>query len=294
MNAVNKKYGMFVGAVMLAALPIQANAAAVTDSMIAIDDGQLWTLDHDTVTPATDPFTIGATWQSNNQLTVDENYSFTASNGLVIGGSYTWNNILNIQENATVTVIGDLIHGTGVSGGDRINVVGNGATLLISGNLDMSNGYNAVNNTLELSDGGIAVADGDFTLYNSYAYGNSWLELGGGALFLEGDKTADFAYGETILSSIKVWDEVTQQYERVANYYYDGNITWTATQYLDYLAVDYIADAAQAATLGYSDDFVGYTVLRDVNPVPEPGTVFLLGAGLVGLIGSRVRKKRMI
>ena len=291
MNAMSKTCVMVIGTAILAALPLQVYAAAVTDDMTAIVDGKEWTLDHDTVTPDTGPFTIGASWQSDNRLSVDANNSFTASNGLVIGGSYTWKNILNIHKNANVTVEGNLVHGTGVSTGDRINVIGSGATLHISGDLDMSNGYNATNNTLELSDGGIAVADGDFTLYNHYAYGNSWLELGGGALFLLGDKTADFAYGATILSSIKVWDDVNAQYERVANYFYNGTVTWSATEYLDYLAVDYIADAAQAVVLGYSNDFVGYTVLRDVNPIPEPATVLLFGVGLAGLIRLRIRKR---
>ncbi len=34
------------------------------------------------------------------------------------------------------------------------------------------------------------------------------------------------------------------------------------------------------------------TFMVEVNPVPEPATMFVFGTGLVGLVGSRVRKKK--
>ena len=66
--------------------------------------------------------------------------------------------------------------------------------------------------------------------------------------------------------------------------------TFNTTDYLDLLAVDYIQDSAQAASLGFSDDYVGFTVVRNVNSVPMPGAVWLLGSGLLGLVGIRRKK----
>jgi len=296
MNRVSKRCTVFLGMAILAALPFQANAAGVVaDTVTEIADvgPAYWWLDHNTVmaNSGNERFVMGGFGKSDNYLSVDANYSLTASNGLLVGAAHSWRNQLNIQTGGNVTVEGTLKVGEGTishySRFNRVSVTGSGAVLAVNGYLDLSNGGNATDNALQLSDGGIAVAE-SFSLYNHWSYGNSWLELDDGALFLEGDKTGDFAYGSGILSSIKVWDDVNDVFERVAYY---SSTTWHETAFLDYLAVDYINDAAQAAFLGYSDDFVGFTVVRDVNPVPEPGTVLLLGFGLAGLIGSKVRRR---
>jgi PEP-CTERM motif len=299
-DQLNGKYAIILGAAVLALSPFQANAGGVvTDNMIQLADNGTsaspaqWWLDHDTVTPATDRFVMGGSGKSYNELTVDADYSLTASNGLLVGATNSYYNLLDIQAGGNVAVSGTLKVGEGsisyYSRYNKVNVSGAGAVLAVNGYLDMSNGANATDNVMTLSDGGIAVVNGDFSLYNHWSYGNSWLELAGGELLLSGDQTDDFASGNGILSSIKVWDDINGVFQRVAYY---NSTTWMATDYFDYLAVDYIQDATQAAALGYSEDYVDYTVIREVNPVPEPGTVLLLGLGLVGLIGSRIRQGR--
>ena len=39
-------------------------------------------------------------------------------------------------------------------------------------------------------------------------------------------------------------------------------------------------------------DYIGAWVVADAAPVPEPTTMLLFGTGLVGLVGSRLRKKK--
>ncbi len=300
MAKLRRTHIISLGVALLIATPFQLLAAGVvTDTMTQLADAgsstspAQWWLDHDTSTPVTDIFTIGGYDRHYNYLSIDANNSFTASNGLFLGPERSSRNLLDIQAGGSVTVNGDFTVGDGTimyySTDNKINISGEDATLSVSGNLDMSDGYNATRNALTLTDGGKTVVGGDFSLYYHWAYGNTWLELGGGSLFLFGDKTADFVEGNGILSSIKVWDDASSSFERVS--YYDST-TLYSTPYLDWLAVDYIHDSAQAAALGYSDDYVGFTVLHDVNPVPEPASLLLFGTGLMGLLGSRLRKKR--
>ena len=303
---MKKKFsaGLVTGIFMIG-VTVVASATVVPDGTTVLDgDGTstnpaLWTLGSDFV--STDRFKIGDAGKSFNQLTVDGTYSFTAESDLYVGlapvfttpGSY--NNLLTIESGGNVAVGGNLFLSDGsVWGGgkrNRVDVTGMGSVLSIAGDLDMYNYIHAYDNTLNVSDGGVAIVDGSFSIYHSEAYnGYSWLEFGGGALFLSGDLTSSFVEGSDMLTSVKVWDEVTSTFQRVSEY---DNGSVVSTTYLDLLEVSYIQDANQASSMGLTDDFVGYTVLRDVNPVPEPGTVLLFGAGLAGLIGSRVRKKRM-
>jgi hypothetical protein len=48
---------------------------------------------------------------------------------------------------------------------------------------------------------------------------------------------------------------------------------------------------ADGSILGFSGDVTGGTI-RNVQPVPEPATMILLGFGLVGIVGTRLRKKK--
>ena len=299
MSKLSKKSLVFLMLVIFLAVPLQAFAAGVVlpDMTRLADSGSaqspaLWYLNQDIVTPDSSNFIIGGSGKNYNQLAIDENYSFTASNGLLVGPENSYHNLLDIQAGGHVTVSGSL--GVGkcsimyASHNNRVRVSGSGALLTVTDNLYVGNWIHATDNTLELSNGGIAVVDGNFSLYNHWAYGNAWLELGGGALFLSGDRTTDFADDQGILSSIKVWDEASGEYQRVAEY---SNQQLVTTPYLDLLTVDYIQDSAKAASLGFPNDYTGYTVVYNTSPVPIPGTVLLLGSGLIGLISLRRKRK---
>ncbi len=278
-------------------LPLSAYADGIVASgTTQLDDSgssgspAQWSLDQNFT--SIDPFLIGIAHRSYNQLTVDHLYSFSAQSDLHIGAPDSFGNQLNIQQGGQVAVNGNVYNGDAsisyYSHYNQINISGTDSVLSVTGNLDMWDGYNATENLINLSDNGMAVVDGTFSLYNHWSYGNSWMELNGGSLLLAGDKTADFATGNGILSSIKVWDDLSADFQRVA--YFSGQ-TLVETSYFDMLAVDYIQDAAMAGILGYSDDFIGYTVVRnDTTPTPEPGTMLLFGSGILGLIGARRKK----
>jgi hypothetical protein len=288
-----------VGVFTVVSLLISVSAYAsgiVTDGTTELADAgsssapAQWWLNHNFT--STDPFFIGSAGKSYNQLTVDNMNSFTALNDFQIGSPNSFYNQLNIQQGGHVRVDGNVYNGVAnimyYSNYNEINISGADSILTIGGNLDISDGYNATDNKINLTDGGRAVVDGDFLLYNHWSHGNSWMELNGGSLFLAGDKTADFASGSGILSSIKVWDDLSTDFQRVA-YYNSG--TLIETTYFDMLAVDYINDAAMASTLGLSNDLIGYTVVRNSNdPVPEPATLLLFSTGILGLMGARRRK----
>ena len=250
-----------------------------------------WSLVADFTIGASD-FTIGGSGINYNYLTIDGTYSFTANQNLINGPVHSSHNQLNVTGGGQVEVAQDLYNGRGsssyYSNYNVISVSGAGSHLSVQGNLDMSNGYNALDNHLRLTGDGFASVNGNFLLYAHWSYGNNWLELGGGALLLLGDKTGDFSSGQGILSSIMVWDDSTGTYQRVAHY---ESTTLTEDQkYLNMLSVEYLGDVTAAANSGFSG-YEGYTVIRNVNPVPIPTTVLLFGSGLAGLAVLRRRKR---
>ena len=233
-----------------------------------------WTLDGN-FSASTD-FTIGGGGMHYNRLTVADGQLFTAGSGMIVGPANGSRNYLTIDENGTVAVAGTVRVGTGsishYSTYSRIDVSG---LLQISGDLDISNGYNADNNTLSLHAGGITKVDGDFLLYNHWAYGNCWLELDGGVLAIAGDKTADFEATDGIVTSIKIWDDTTGSYQAVAGF---DEQTVVTNSYFDQLQVSYISDAGNPLD--------GYTV---VEAIPEPATL-----SLVALFGGSILFLRRI
>lgn len=231
-----------------------------------------WTLSGDHVTPASE-FTIGGGGKRYNRLTVADSQTFTATAGLVVGPANGSLNFLSINENGSVDVTGGMRVGTGsisyYSTASRVDVSG---SLAISGDLDLSNGYNATDNTLSLHAGGVAKVDGEFLLYNHWAYGNCWLELDGGTLALLGDKTADFETSDGILSSIKIWDDDSSSYQTIADF---SGQTLVTNSYYSRLEVTYITDTGNSLH--------GYTT---VQAVPEPSTLALtavFGASIMAL-----------
>lgn len=225
-------------------------------------------------TTADSEFVIGGSGKHYNRLTVAGAQTFTASAGLVVGPANGGSNFLTVEENGSVVVVGNTRLGTGsisyFSTYSRIDVSG---LLQVSGDLDIANGYNADNNTLSLHAGGMAKVDGDFFLYNHWSYGNCWLELDGGMLAIAGDKTAEFEPSDGILTSIKIWDDVSGSYEAVADFDAQAVVT---NSYFSRLSVSYISDAGNPLD--------GYTV---VEAIPEPATLSLIGLTGLGLLFLR-------
>lgn len=239
-----------------------------------------WWLDNNYTSPSSGVFTVGGSW---NQLAINNGYNFIASSGMTVGTTGGGYNLLDVQAGSTVTVNGTFLCGQTTSiayyGKNNKTVVsGGGARLESTGNMQIGSGgaWLVTSNTLNISNNGVVIVDSDkngsgsFGVANHWSYGNSWLELDGGLLAIYGDKTANFAYGAGILSSIKVWDDVSVSFQRLAYY---NSTTWIATEYIDLLSVEYVVDAAQAASLGISDEFVGFTVVQNI---PEPATLVLL------------------
>ena len=251
----------------------------------------MWWLDSDYISPSSSQFIIGGSW---NQLSIANGHDFTASAGLSVGTTNRSYNLLSVEAGNQVFVSGNAYCGrtTSIAYSSRHNrtvISGASARIDVTGSFQVGSGgaWLITDNYLTLSDGGTLVVDSDmdgtggFGASNHWSYGNSWLELDGGLLAMYGDKTANYATGTGILSSIKVWDDVSGSFKRVA--YYDYT-TWTATQYLDLLSVEYILDSSHAASLGVSDEFVGFTVVQNI---PEPATLSLLGLGTLAIIRRR-------
>jgi len=290
MSGIAKRYPSLIIAVLFSCIltvEIFADGIVLNGTSQLSENGTstspaVWWFDGNYVSPAGSLFEVGVRVggaASYNELTVSNGVTFSASSGLWVGRNNTFHNQLNIQNNANVVVNGSVNCGEGgmmyYSKNHHINISGINARLSATEDLDFSHGYNATENYLTLSDGGIAVVDSDkngtgsFSLYNHWSYGNCWMELDGGSLLLYGDKTADFASGEGILSSIKVWNAASNSLQRVA--YYDSQ-TLKETDSINLLEVDYIEDEADAILHGLDNEFVGFTVVRNI---PEPATMGL-------------------
>ncbi len=228
-----------------------------------------WTLDGD-FTAASD-FTIGhsAGFNSGNYniLTVTDGQTFTAEQGFIVGPVASDYNCLDILAGAAVDVAGNMRIGTGnisyYSTDNKIKVAG---SLTVGGDFNIGS-RTAHSGVLSILNGGLVQVFGDFNLYSHWSYTNSWLELHGGILALAGDRTADFAQGSAVLASIKVWDDISGEFQIVADY--DGQSNTTVDNaYSSMLNVEYIADP--------NDALFGYTV---VNAVPEPTVMALFAFG---------------
>ncbi|PID41360.1 MAG: hypothetical protein CR981_03480 [Proteobacteria bacterium] len=179
--------------------------------------------------------------------------SFSALDGLVVGGTWSNNNAFVLENGATAAVTGQLWVGqasiTNFSQRNLVSVSGENTRLTTTGGIDLNSGINGDDNALRISDGGVVLMNSDktgddsFDLYHHWVYGTSWLELGGGSLFLYGDKTSDYANDQEVLSSIKVWDETTGDFQAVASWGHAGTFILHES-YFDMLAVQYIADEA--------------------------------------------------
>jgi hypothetical protein len=301
-----KRYSNLIATMLFTCmLTVQIFAAGIVPEGTSqlSDDGSsaspaAWWFDGDYVSPAGSLFEVGVRDGGNasyNELTVSNGLTFTASSGLWVGRNNTFHNQLNIQNNARVVVNGSANCGDGsimyYGKYNHINISGVNARLSVTENLDFSDGYNATENYLSISDGGIAVVDSDkngsgsFSLYYHWSYGNCWMELDGGSLLLYGDKTADFASGNGILSSIKVWNAASNSLQRVA--YYDSQ-TLKETDSINLLEVDYIENEADAIAHGLDNEFVGFTVVKNI---PEPTTIGLSLFAL-GILWWREKSKK--
>lgn len=270
---------------------VPAGTSQLSDSGTEASPAQWW-FEGDYISPTGAKFVVGPLHKSWNQLTVALGQTFTPSDGLWVGQAHTYHNKLDVQAGAHVVVNGSANCGQGSisysSHYNRIQVSGPGALLDVTQNLAIGGGLHSENNYFGLSDGALAVVDSDrdgvggFSLYNHWSYGNSWLELDGGSLLLYGDKTADFADGKGIVTSIKIWDVESASLQRVAYY---NSTTWTATPYLDQLEVSFLDTAADAEAHGLSASYAGFTVVQNV---PEPSVLVMLSLGLFVLKRRRV------
>lgn len=238
-------------------------------------------------------FSVGTSAGSDNSTTIMNGSSLNVTGTLVVGPVRSGRNILSVTTGATVNVTGNVQSGLGsisyYSTGNLIDISGVGATLATSGDLDLLSGYNATNNTLRLTQGGMAIVDSDkngtgaFSLYNHWSYGNCWMELDDSShLAIWGDNTAQFAEGQGILTSIKVWDVDSNSFQKVSTFV---GQTVTPTPFLNDLSVDYITDSSAAAAAGVGDEFIGFTI---VHAIPEPTLSSMLAFGL--LLGCRRRR----
>ena len=103
-----------------------------------------------------------------------------------------------------------------------------------------------------------------------------------GILAINGDQTGVFARDQGILTSIKIWDDAQQEYMRVAEF--NKEHTVSTTSYFNLLEILYISDADAAALQGVSNDFVGYTIVRN-TAVPLPSSMTVLGLGIFSILG---------
>jgi len=285
--------GVLVQPVLADTLTVADNAVSLAVAGSATNPTE-WILDHETTTNAAE-IQVGGADIHDNRLTVDSRYSFSAQGDFRLGPVHSSSNRLNVVQGGQMRVQGNLYNGTGsimyYSQHNQVNVAGTGSVLRIGGGLDMSAGYNATGNTLRISDGGLVTVEGTFELYYHWAYGNNWLDLAGGNLLLNGDVEESFASGNGVLSSIRVWDDVSGDFQRLA--YYNSTTLIENSQYMDMFMVQYLGSEAEAAALGLSG-YAGYTVLRNtagVNPVPEPATLLLFGVGVAGMAGLRRQRR---
>ncbi len=252
----------------------------------------LWFLDGDYTAPTTATFSIGGPSASYNYLSVGSTQTFTASSGITMGSSWSSGNRLDVSGGGNVDVSGNLLVGPGsimyYTNNHEILVSGRGSRVEVTGNLDMSNGYNATGSVLRITDGGLVVVDSDrdgagvFSLYSHWSYGNCWLDLDDGMLAIFGDSANDFAPSATnMLASIRVWVDTTSSYQATADY--DGSGPAVLNDYYQMLDVNYVDSNETANLLGLDEELVGFTVVRSaLEPVPEPSAMilFILGGFL--------------
>lgn len=222
-------------------------------------------------------------------------YEWTLNDGttttnawLVLGDAGASYNRLTIDSGQTLGVGARFKVGTGsISHFSHFNRVDVSGRLNVD-RLDISNGYNSLNNTLSIQSGGIVTAN-TFELYAHWSYGHNWLELNGGMLFLTGNQASGFDTDQGILSSIKVWDDATGAYQLVAEY--DSAQLVVDDAYYNQLLVEYIGDIEEAEALGISSEFVGTTLITNVSAVPVPSSLYILAMGIAVLFNLGRKKE---
>ena len=158
-----------------------------------------------------------------------------------------------------------------VTANSSVTVTGTGSQWVNSGNLRL--GYQGDGNTLAVTDGGLVKVGGILDV-NDYGTSN-FLRLDGGYLALYGD-----------------------QRSTAGSYITGGEVqTWSGTDWVvntvlgSFSLAYYETDAAAESFTGYSG-LGGYTILTDVQPVPEPGSNLALLALGAGGLTLRRRLKR--
>ena len=158
-----------------------------------------------------------------------------------------------------------------VTANSSVTVTGTGSQWVNSGNLRL--GYQGDGNTLAIADGGLVKVGGVLDV-NDDGFLN-FLRLDGGYLALFGDQSST-----------------------ATSYIAGGEVqTWSGTDWVVNTALGsfslayYETDEAAESFTGYSG-LGGYTILTDVQPVPEPGSNLALLALGAGGLTLRRRLKR--
>ena len=178
---------------------------------------------------------------------------------------------------------GDLLQWTGKDGG-----VHHGA---IVSDPDVSQTDYAMNFTQTNAAGDI------FTSAATFDAGNCWLSFdyfGNTSMFNDPNSdTGGYVGISGALPGTHTWLYATGTVSGASDVLIDDD-TWHSYTFAFTTSYDFhlMLEDFSGSGIGAGDAYFDNISLSNTNPVPEPATMLLFGTGLVGLVGSRLRKKK--